>query len=150
VKINLDVSYHPQLVLNQASFTSIDGPRHFHELEHWSLSFIKDQGDLDNEHSYKLAIRYYHGDPDESPHHFHMYEMDSGNHIELITGEEFTERVDAIRQHEGDDEADKWVTEQYGSYAQVRIITQWEFALYETLKRRWLALCELISPHVNL
>lgn len=148
-KINLDQHYHPQLAHQRATYISVHGAHHFHELEHYSLNFIHNQGDLDNERSYKLAIRYYHGD-EEGPHHFAMYEMSMGDHIELLTGEEWSNRIEAIAQHEGYEEAERWQEKQVGNYPTCRIMTQWEFALQEKLKQRWLAVCELISPNVTL
>jgi hypothetical protein len=149
-KVNIDGIYHPQLVHVKASYVGVSGPRRLTDLEHWALIYRDEQGALD-EPTYKLLVRFHYGlEGKDAPYQFALYEMDSGNEVELVTDLEWADRVKAIADHEGMEEAERWLDKQDGDYPDTRMRKPHEGLIYAALKRRWLAVCELISPHVTM
>lgn len=112
--------------------------------EHFGLSYIVNQG-TDNENSYKLKVRVYWDDKEWNHYEFIRYDM--GDEIVLYTQEEYNNRVQAIRDNEGDEAAAEWVLEQ--REVAVMRASGYEPDLKAALIRRWEAMCELVSPHVT-
>ena len=129
---------NPQLIHRRRNPLEV---RHFLREEHWALNTTTE----DRDSTYMLKIRVYWDGEKWDHFEFVATNYSLGEPVLLVTADEFNERVQAIRENEGDEAAKKWCDEQ----DETRVAAAWELEMRDALIRRYRAMAELIALHVT-